>query len=403
MLEAEVTSARRRAPWRILVMLGFALAAVGGFVVAKLSGEPSYEYDPHPTEFKAPDPAAVDREDVPALPSVDPASPTVDEPIEYVAAASDAPVIAIASGHHVWISRDDGATFTPALQNAGSIYDLSVEPSGRVYAMWGENKRWRSPGGRGGVDTIEFSLGIAEPGGHERWRSLHENLGAPLATRDGWIVGEGAPVIGRSAGESWTRLASRQHWHVWQSSIDSLHTARFFATQTDGDDCMDCGHGLTLLVAREGKPLARVWSMLDRTDFYTDQFPTNLVGCVGFGGSTLYVVARDPKGPRLMAVTDGKVVAKEALAKGLAADVSCTIAGNDRAVYMALGDDVMRIDTEELRVAPAGVLTPRGANDRDILAVDEHGYLLHVADACLWRYNESGAGHAAKLVCGTHR
>lgn len=330
-------------------------------------------------------------------------TPHIDEPIEYLAAASDAPVIAVASGHHVWISRDDGATFAPALQDPGAeIYDLSVDPAGRVYALWGENKRWRSPGG-GGVDTIEFALGTADLDGRERWRPVAETIAAPLDARGGWVVGSGAPVIGRDFGASWTPVPSGS-WHVWRASIDDHHTARFLASRIDApESCEDCGRGLTLLVAREGQPLTRAWSMLDRTEISTDDFPANVLACAGFAGSTLYLVARAPKGARLIAVTgDGKVLKKESLNK-VAADATCTIAGNDHAAFMALGDDMIRIDTGELRVAPAGALTPRSANDRDVLALDEHGSLLYVADACVWRYTESGTGPRHKVVCGSHR
>jgi hypothetical protein len=331
--------------------------------------------------------------------------PRVDEPIEYLAAASDAPVIAIGSGHHVWISRDDGDTFALALQDAGAeLYDLSVDPSGRVHAMWGENKIWRSPGGRGGVDTIEFMLGIAELDGRERWRPVNEMMAAPLDTRAGWIVGTGVPVIGRDFGESWKIPPSATAWHIWRSSIDDRHTARFLASHRDAPgSCEDCGRGLFLVVAREGGPLRPVWSMLDRQAFYTDQFPHQLIGCAGFAGSTLYLVARDPKGPRLVAVTgDGKVLKKEELAQGLPADVTCTIAGNDRAAFMWLANDMIRIDTDELRVAPSGALASRLADDRDLLAVDEHGALLYIADACVWRYTESGR-KPHRVVCGAHR
>ncbi len=94
---------------------------------------------------------------------------------------------------------------------------------------------------------------------------------------------------------------------------------------------------------------------------------------------------------------------KQSLPEGLPADVTCTIAGNDRAVFMALGDDIMRIDTDELRVAPGGAITPQAAGDRDDLAVDEHGHLLYVANACVWRYTEAGARHRDQVVCGPHR
>ena len=75
----------------------------------------------------------------------------------------------------------------------------------------------------------------------------------------------------------------------------------------------------------------------------------------------------------------------------------------DLAAFMALGDDIMRIDTDELRVAPGGAITPQAAGERDDLAVDEHGHLLYVANACVWRYTEAGARHRDNVVCGPHR
>lgn len=398
MLHAAVTGARRRL-WPVLALLVFVVAAVAGFAIVAFV-------------CVAPDPGA--RAVVPALaPVARPAppppaahAPDLDEPIGYLAAASDAPVIAVASEHRVWISRDDGKTFAPALADPrAELYDLTVDPDGRVYALWGENKIWRSPGGRGGVDTIELELGIAELDGRERWRPTHDVVAAPLDARAGWIVGTGWPVIGRDFGDSWTRIPSSDRWHVWRASIDDHHTARFLASRIDAPgSCEDCARGLSLLVSRDGGPPRHVWSMLDRMEIPTDQLPTNVVACAGFAGATLYLVAREPRGPRLIAVSgDGKVVPKQPLPDGLPADVTCTIAGNDRAAFIALGDDILRIDSDELRVAPGGAITPQVAGERDDLAVDEHGHLLYVANACVWRYTEAGAGHRDAVVCGPRR
>lgn len=319
----------------------------------------------------------------------------IGEPIEYVAAASDAPVIAVGSARHLWISRDDGKTFARALDDGDAeIYGISVEPSGRVYGMWGEHKVWKSPGGRGGVDTIEFAFGIAEPDGRERWRPVNERIAAPFDTRAGDIVGEGAPIIGHDAGESWTTPASARSWHIWRAALDDHRTPRFFATRRSApDSCEDCGRGFALLV---GKQLTPVWTMLDHTDLYTDDFPYSHLACMGFGGSNLYVVTHD----HLIAVAGtGKVIEREAIP----AIETCTIAGNDRATYMAAGSSVIRIDTGEQRVAPSSALTPRATDERDELAVDQHGALLYRADACIWRYTESGAGPGDPIVCGPHR
>jgi hypothetical protein len=398
MLQAAVTRARHRS-WRLVARLALAVAALAGFVLTAL------EYATPDSDDRAVVPVAVPM----AQPEPSPGAadaPSIDEPIGYLAAASDAPVIAVASEHHVWISRDDGETFAPALHDPrAELYDLTVDPSGRVHAMWGENKIWRSPGGRGGVDTIEFVLGIAEVDGRERWRPTHDVLAAPLDTRAGWIVGTGWPVIGRDSGDTWTRVPASDRWHVWRASIDDHHTARFFASRIDApESCENCARGLSLLVSRDGRSLRRVWSMLDRKEISTDQFPTNVIACAGFAGSTLYLVAREPKGARLIAVSgDGKLLPKPPLPEGLAADVTCTIAGNDRAAFMALGDDIMRIDTDELRVAPRGAITPQAPGDRDDLAVDAHGHLLYVANACVWRYAEAGVRYPDKVVCGPHR
>lgn len=402
MLQAAVTHARRR-PWRLVALLALALAAFAGFVVAAFVRAAPDSGDKAGVPVVGPVVVPVPRPE----PSPQPApAPSIDEPIEYLAAASDAPVIAVASGHHVWISRDDGATFAPALHDPpAELYGLTVDPSGRVYAMWGENKIWRSPGGRGGVDTIEFVLGIAELDGRERWRSTHDMLAAPLDARAGWIAGTGGPVIGRDFGDTWTRVPSSDRWHVWRASIDDHHTARFLASRIDApESCEDCARGLSLLVSRDGRSLRRVWSMRDREEISTDQFPTNVVACAGFAGSTLYLVAREPKGARLIAVSgDGKLLPQPSLPQGLPADVTCTIAGNDRAAFMALGDDILRIDTDELRVAPGGAIAPQAPGERDELAVDARGHLLYVANACVWRYTEAGARHRDQVVCGAHR
>ena len=380
MLEAEVAPARR--PWRIVVVLAVPVV-IATIVTIMLTREEMV-----PLVLPAP---------VATPPA--PREPRIDQPIEYIAAASDAPVIAVASARHVWISRDDGKTFRRALEDAsGELYGISIEPTGRVYAMYGENKKWRSPGG-GGVDTIEMVFGIADVDGRERWRPANEMLAAPIDVRAGTLVGTQSTVIGHDAGESWSKPSSS--WHVWRSAIDEHPTVRYFASRRDKPDaCEDCGRGFALLVAREGGRLDPVWTMLDHTDLYTDDWPYSLLACAGFAGSTLYLAARDHDKTTLMVIGgDGKVLRREALG----AAESCTIAGNDRAAYMALGADMIRIDTGEQRVAPAGSLTPRGANDRDELAVDEHGFLLYVADGCVWRYTESGSGNPRSVICGPHR
>src|SRR5258707_5596181 len=143
------------------------------------------------------------------------------------------------------------------------------------------------------------------------WR-LVPLLAAPLETGAGWIVGTGWPVIGRDSGDTWTRVPSSDRWHVWRASIDDHHIVRFFASWIDAPEfCQNCARGLSLLVSRDGRSLRRVWSMLDRRAIPTDQFPTNVVACAGFAGTTLYLVAREPKGARLIAVSgDGQVLPK---------------------------------------------------------------------------------------------
>src|SRR5262245_34362178 len=103
MLQAAVSRARRR-PWRLVALLALAVAALAGFVLAAFvrAAPDSDDKAVVPVAVPVPQPE----------PSLGPADAlSIDEPIEYLAAASDAPVIAVASGHHVWISRDDGKTF----------------------------------------------------------------------------------------------------------------------------------------------------------------------------------------------------------------------------------------------------------------------------------------------------
>ena len=381
-----------RAPrLRLLVATGVGLVGVGvGLGVLQISAPPA----PRPAS-SAPCAVAVPvsvPSPVPGPPPAPAPGPgTVDEPIKLIAAASDAPVIAVATTRRVWVSRDGGETFSRALAGDGQISSLVVEPGGRVYAMRVDAWTHRQ--------TSE--LGILEPDGTERWRQLPDG-GIPIDARDGRLVAMagGGLAIGARAGDAWERVPASRDWNPWRQAMGPDGVARFLATRIGGVD-----PALYLLAVRAGERARIVW----RTPFSDGVgAPSEVTPCAGFAGDRLHLVVRDRRpdprtqrrAGRLITVHgDGRAEARTLVGRVLDDEgLTCAIGGNDRAAYLSLrtrrtGHQIVRIDVAE----PRSVADYTMAFDR--IAVDAHGRLLFLAYGRLHRIAESG--RSALLLSGS--
>lgn len=399
MLASEVTRASRRRTVAKLA-LAFALGAIVALLIPRRPGAPPPAV-PAPAVATAPvapaPPAAIQRSE-----TGDSAPRGIDEPLVKIVAASDAPVIAIASKHRVWISRDDGQTFAPALQGAGVElgFELFVEPSGRVYALRSVLKEHRAANGVLYAGTAD-DLGIAELDGRERWRELTDGM-VPWTAGDGSIAGvaTGGVEIGRDTGGSWSFVPGSQGWNPWLISLGERGVVRFLASRMGKNDMLDSA--LSLVVARQGRRATAVWSMplADMPEVPGDEIP-----CAGFAGSTLHLVATDrklgPRGTRLISIaSDGSVHTRVPadLVAGVVLDpgMTCEIAGNARAAYLALDHIVFRIDTRELQ------LSDHTSSEFHSIAVDSHGDLLVLARRCVRRLH-AGSRREDELACGPLR
>jgi hypothetical protein len=311
----------------------------------------------------------------------------IDEPIEFVAAASDAPVIAVASQHHAWVSRDDGKTFLRALEGGGGINSLFVDPDGQVYAVRSD---W--------VTGPAEQLGIADRDGRERWREPpRESL--PVDARNGWIVGR-APrdgmLVGWDGGNRWERIPATHGWNPWLMTMGTGRVSYYLAQKIDADD-----HSMHLLAASEAGRARSLWS-LPLADNVGVGTPDRVIPCAGFAGDTLHIIVRGPRPgtSRLLAIgPDGRP--RERALWGLDdSKLTCDIAGNDRATYITLHTSVTmyrvtRIDTDE----PHDVAEYTVGFKRT--AVDAHGNLVYLQNGCLQRI--SPAGRQTLLACGPDR
>jgi len=389
MLVSEVTRAPCR--WRTLAKLAFAFA-----FAAIMALVPTRHQDAT-TSSAVPAPAVVPAPVAPAPP----APPAlIDEPLVKIVAASDAPVIAVASEHRVWISRDDGKTFAPALQGTGSASELFVEPSGRVYTLRSNAREHRAADGVVHLRS-ENELGIAELDGRERWRELTDNM-VPLVAHGGWIAGlaAGGVEIGWNAGDSWSFVPGGQDWNPWVISMGEHGVVRFLASRMGKNDTLDSG--MSLLVAHDGRRATAVWSMqsADLPSVPSDETP-----CAGFAGSTLHLIVTDrkagPRGTRLISVGGNGAVRERVLTTlvgGVVLDpgLTCEIAGNEHAAYLALDNVVFRIDTSEPRVSD------HTSDELHSIAVDAHGDLLVLARRCVRRLH-AGSRREDEVVCGPAR
>ena len=238
--------------------------------------------------------------------------------VAIVAAASDAPVVAVASARQVWISRDDGKTFARALESGGEIASLFVEPGGRVYVVR------RDVGNHGHTE----SLGIAELDGRERWREPPP-ASIPHAARDGWIVGlagAGGLVVGWDDASRWEGIPASLAWNPWRMAMGKHRVSYALITTND-----DTGNSMHLLAASEAERARIVWSLpgADRVG------EGAVVPCAGFGADTLHLVVRGrtPGSSRLVSIGPDGREHERALAGQLLddRDLMCEIAGNDRA------------------------------------------------------------------------
>lgn len=323
--------------------------------------------------------------------------PLINEPLVKVVAASDAPVIAVASEHRVWISRDGGRTFASALPGTTWVSDLLVEPTGRVYVLRYDTREVRKANGalyaRG-----HGELGIAELDGRERWRELSDGM-VPLVARDGWIagLGRGSVEIGQNAGDSWTGVPGATAWNPWMIALGERGAVRFLGSRTAKDDQLDAG--LSVVVAHDGRPATAVWSMRLAA---MAGVPSDETPCAGFAGQVLHLVTTDakagPSGTRLIRVDGNGKVRTRALADlvaGIVLDpgLTCEIAGNEHAAFLALDNVLFRLDTREPQISN------HDSNEIRALAVDAHGDLVVLARRCVRRLY-TGSSREDELVCG---
>lgn len=385
-LRSEV--ARPRHDWLWHALVGLALTATAGTATLLVAAAPPCSAPPPPPTpvvATAPPPAPAPTPPPDANEAI---KGLIDEPIKLVAAASDAPVIALGSEQHVWISRDDGKTFARALDSAGKIESLFVEPDGRVYVVRIDN------GDHGPV----AELGVAEPDGRERWREPPSES-IPLDARAGWIVGmasRGGMVVGWDVGNKWDRIPASRDWNPWRMTMGAGRVSRYLATKIGAPE-----GGMHLLAAREAGRAKVLWSVPSADGVGG---PDSVVPCAGFAGDTLHLVVRGhtPGSSRLVAVGPDGRAREQALVGQLLDDreLTCEIAGNDRAAYLTLHtyrtlDQVMRIDGAGVRdVAAYGF-------GFDRLAVDAHGNLLFLAHGCVIRLTQ--ASRQTQLACGPDR
>jgi hypothetical protein len=377
----------------LLVAAGFACGGLGLGALVVAGALPLRSVVFVPFAVPVPVPASAP---APATASVPPISPVpgqrkLDEPITMIAAASDAPVIAVATAHRLWVSRDGGESFAAALPGDGEFLTLVVEPKGRVYAVRTDM----------GDRRLTQELGILDPDGTERWRQPRGG-DLLLDARDGQLLAmfPDGFVIGMHAGDAWERVPASRAWIPLRASVGADGVARYLAVHSGGTD-----HALYLLEVRGGGRARVVWS----TPF-SDGIgaPSEVTPCAGFAGDRLYLVLRDREpdprtkwrpGKLITVQRDGRAEARTLPGEVLHDDgLSCEIAGNDRAAYLALGS--RRIGHQTLRIdgaEPSAVGDYSMAFDR--IAVDAHGRLLHVRNGRLGRLSESG--RSAVLLYGS--
>jgi hypothetical protein len=298
--------------------------------------------------------------------------------LDRAAASSVAPVIAVASKDRVWISRDDGATFAPALDHAGEVTDLFVDADGTVYAN------------RDGV------LGVARAR-DERWSELPHldgrlldavtlPSGAVMVVAEQWGVG----TVAAQAGDAgYHTLVGGDQWNALAAALSPSADARLLVSERTAE------HAWSAPELHVGDRVAWRGRYDDAVGYLRASTP-----CAGLAGDALWIVQRDPMPlstttlpSRLLAVgADGHehtvVLANVDLE---AARVTCSIVGSPRAAYASF-----QIDGQAPRLflldAVAHHATPLDGGDTfDLRAVDHAGRALGLDDGALVRRGADGA------------
>jgi hypothetical protein len=290
----------------------------------------------------------------------------IDGRIEQVAAASDAPVVALATKDRVWISRDGGASFAPALDRAGNVGELIVDRDGAVYVT------------RGGV------LGVAAPDGGERWSSLPPLDGRLLDATGGALVAEqwdrGAVI---ADGGGWRTLIGGGEW-----SVLAAHAGRFLVTARL--HAFDSAAPALHVIDAHGDRVVWRGAYDHLADEERDSTP-----CAAIAGDDTWIVERDPREDRdrsrparLLRVDAAGHPHDVAIDLDLDADrVVCTIAGNERAAYASVAIDGHAARTYALG---RGARYLAGADDLDLRAVDRDGRALGLLGGDLVRRRPDG-------------
>lgn len=310
------------------------------------------------------------------VPARVPAIARVDGRIEQVAAAGAAPVIAIATKDRVWVSRDDGASFEPALDGEGEVGELFVGDTGIVFARRGNR------------------LGIAGPDAPATWIDLPALDGRVLDPRGAAIVAEqwDHGVVALSKDHTrWETIVGGGAWNALAVDANQSGAVRVLATLRKGEHHW----GAPMLLVAGPHP-RRVWqgNYDDEVGFLRASTP-----CSALAGDTLWIVQRDPeplttetKPSRLFVVDpDGESRAVSLPGVDLeAARVTCTIVGNLHATYAAFAIDGHAPLAFSLDAADGKATRRPGADLADLRAVDHRGRALGLRDGRLVRFSDDG-------------
>jgi hypothetical protein len=298
--------------------------------------------------------------------------------IDHVAASSAAPVIALAAKDAVWISRDDGATFTRALAHDGEVTDLFADADGNVYAN------------RNGV------LGVAARDGGERWFELPHldgellaavtsRTGAVAVVAEQWGVGT---VAAWATDRAYHVVVPGDVWNALAAALPTPDEGHLLVSQRTGEHAWSAPE----LHVRDHV----VWR--GRYDDRPD-LPRTSTPCAGITGDTLWIVQRDPDpvsttslSSRLLVVDDHGGERRVALS-GVnleAARVTCTIIGNARGAYASFAIDGHDPRLYELDAARGVASYLDRADLLDLRAVDHAGRAIGLADGKLVRRASDG-------------
>lgn len=295
--------------------------------------------------------------------------------IEHVAASANARVIALATRDRVWVSRDGGASFAPALAGKGEVSELFVDRGGTVYAKRPD------------------AIGLAVAGEPERWLPQPKLDGRLLDADGGVFLGvqwdEGA-VMDEAGGLAWINLLAVAEWNVIAGKVITEGDARLIVSQRLGEHAWSGPE--VHLAGTSGDQVVWRSAYHDSVGFERSSTP-----CAAIAGDTAWIVQRDPQPDRdrslpgqLLAIDDRGQAVRVPIDLDLdAARVTCSIIGTARATYASFS-----IDGGATRLYRLSAAT-RDATDLDgdpfeLRAVDDGGHALGLRGGDLVRRADDG-------------